>query len=89
MSSEEPLAIHGGSDGVVGRFECDEKGVALGPELVAVVPQKGRTKQPLMLLQDVRVAVPKTLQKSRGTLYIGEEKGDLTSWNLRHPRRSI
>jgi hypothetical protein len=76
VGKERPLHLDRRCNAGTRRSEHREERVPLGVNLLAAVRAKARSDQPMMISQYLRVRVPKARQQGRGTLDIGEQKGE-------------
>ena len=71
-------------DGITGAREGDKEGVALGIDLVAVVPLKGATQHGPALAEHLGVLHAQVLHEARRAFDIREEQRDGSRRQVRH-----
>ena len=76
VGAERSLHLDRRRDTGTRRREHREERVTLGVNLLAAVCGKARPDQPMMISQYLRVQIPAARQQRRGTLDIGEQKGE-------------
>ena len=81
---ESALAGDRGGDRVPGPPEGDEERVALRVDLLPTCSRERFTQKPLVLCQDIAIAVPKLLEQLGRALDVRKEEGDGADGKLGH-----